>query len=114
MRISDWSSDVCSSDLLTGVDPVIFEQIRRVGRIRVQPVRFILAGTLVPGPGPGNCRRQTADKGFGDPLPDRLQRYQPGRFDLGLPLPRHDLATCKRSAEGRVGKEGGRSMNYRR
>src|SRR3546814_893182 len=30
MRISDWSSDVCSSDLLRIIDPADFREVRRI------------------------------------------------------------------------------------
>src|SRR3546814_14628518 len=73
MRISDWSSDVCSSDLLVGSLSYLEQRVvagrARVGRVEQQAVREALspAGRELPvlaldvvddgGTGPGQQRR---------------------------------------------------------
>src|SRR3546814_18186382 len=47
MRISDWSSDVCSSDLLVGF--VDFLEARLGGRVARIAIRMILHGELAVG-----------------------------------------------------------------
>src|SRR3546814_10949294 len=93
MRISDWSSDVCSSDLLVGLTaaagvedaPVRFDDVRAVVCRVAEPV-------MLPA-------REDADR-----APEGLQHRVCGR-------PRDDavelaVLVCKRSEESRDGKEG--------
>src|SRR3546814_1023112 len=51
MRISDWSSDVCSSDLRLGVDRFQFRNVRRVGVSSIEGIKhadkFFIGGEWV-------------------------------------------------------------------
>src|SRR3546814_18113754 len=69
MRISDWSSDVCSSDLARGQDPP-----RRANAVRRQPVRpkqnrgYVLHSIGEPGcPAPARTRSPVAPHKRGVP-----------------------------------------------
>src|SRR3546814_2690835 len=46
MRISDWSSDVCSSDLIDGHTRLVERQCRRVRRLRVEQGRAEIPVTV--------------------------------------------------------------------
>src|SRR3546814_3059239 len=56
MRISDWSSDVCSSDLPLFGNPIKFLHSIRVRRLSfvVAPIQFVQSGKLFPGNSPVN------------------------------------------------------------
>src|SRR3546814_15532016 len=90
MRISDWSSDVCSSDLQVAGDHLT------VGQVRLQPVGYPLQAI--------EHRPQ---------VKTRAKAFQPGLYRSGggrVQQGRHDLLARRdqlhRSEERRVGKEG--------
>src|SRR3546814_17629278 len=89
MRISDWSSDVCSSDLRLQQEPLVYLVIGPVvGPQRAGPVGFVLVGDLRdPGAGVGEIAVQ---------LERHLTGTEAGPEDLGVQ---------PRSEERRVGKE---------
>src|SRR3546814_21136879 len=70
MRISDWSSDVCSSDLLTGLVGPVAEEV-------------VAAEAHEDGDEMRACRRDDVDGGAGQ----RVQRHGLGVDLLALPLP---------------------------
>src|SRR3546814_12981706 len=96
MRISDWSSDVCSSDLLLSPP--------------ARPVPTLSTSTFPPSSGSRGWRRN--DDAYGSP-PAAAPCVLPQRAGQGArhhePLP--DMAPCcrerstRRSEERRVGKE---------
>src|SRR3546814_14900820 len=95
MRISDWSSDVCSSDLIRSIS-------ENGGEDRVRVVM------LLAGPKIAKCAQEPGalghlDQEFGDPHA-RKQGVEPAieSLRLGWSDRRHG-----RSEERRVGKEGG-------
>src|SRR3546814_3484503 len=125
MRISDWSSDVCSSDLLRIAGP---QQAAAFGRIG-------LAGQRRQGGAPGAAAHHTdmtdADmsgrrrhalapaKGFAAASGSSGQRARAGASRVS-PSPRRKrsspaqaLIAPLRSEESRAGKEGGRSFDSR-
>src|SRR3546814_13107425 len=101
MRISDWSSDVCSSDLINLIDTGSFGAIRPCGEHSHACAGFkddiVVADRGEVGHQP--CERQWGGKMLGRDLllaPDRLRREPPLEF---LEL------LDDRSEERRVGKE---------
>src|SRR3546814_17323250 len=96
MRISDWSSDVCSSDLEigdaeqpVGVEHAVGTLLHLVIRaVRDAPQKHL--GVLVADTPAGDDVKESADRGWAQPLPLGLTR----QVDEG------------RSEERRVGKEG--------
>src|SRR3546814_15835567 len=99
MHISDWSSDVCSSDLVTIFPDTVRERARRLHAKQLERrVRFeylISVGQLDEALTPGNGARGQ---------PSRL-----GAADQPLAAEAGCKAQLGRSEEGRVGKEGGRT-----
>src|SRR3546814_20197742 len=102
MRISDWSSDVCSSDLILGP---------RAGTMRQM------------GEDPRTVR-DASDRGAGEAKAAAERQPQRGMFDGFRPAPQHpapeptpaserEKATPKRSAERRVGKGCVSTCKYR-
>src|SRR3546814_16697584 len=83
MRISDWSSDVCSSDLAPAPAPAR-NRTRRAAR---------------PYHRRGGCGKLSADERQFRPLPPARRRCAEKGPQAGL------YAACGRSEEGRVGKE---------
>src|SRR3546814_18133963 len=112
MRISDWSSDVCSSDLLGHLAPDHLQAFERATAAVVQRQRAArdraAAGVAVAGLGVadvgdvvvGEVRMQ------GDVAAAALSAV----VDLGHAL---DVADLARSEERRVGKEGVRTCRSR-
>src|SRR3546814_2536720 len=49
MRISDWSSDVCSSDLSAAAAGAVAGTLRRLARHRLPPARARRGGDRLPG-----------------------------------------------------------------
>src|SRR3546814_16979261 len=82
MRISDWSSDVCSSDLVGGAGGAVPDD-DGVGAHRLQGQRGVLERLAL---GDGGALGGEVDDVGGQPLGGRLERYA-------------------RSEERRVGKE---------
>src|SRR3546814_6511400 len=72
MRISDWSSDVCSSDLLQFLPQPALSQVPGTGPRRVAggPPGRAAAGALVP------CRLHAAGPGRRDRLPEQGHRLR--------------------------------------
>src|SRR3546814_17416929 len=106
MRISDWSSDVCSSDLLkAGAHPCQNATTHREKRLRGAgfdaPPRALHGTEII-----GFAQRA---KGGGVSPPLRRQPDWP-RFALAAST---TAPTCGRSDEHRVGKEGGRTCKPR-
>src|SRR3546814_20550500 len=96
MRISDWSSDVCSSDLAAWRDPRI--AINRIG-VRLEHVHR--KSDMRQEPGMVAVRPDRIDGARGK----RLQHQPPG-FLLNLRLALHFCRKLgRRSEERRVGKE---------
>src|SRR3546814_3792361 len=95
MRISDWSSDVCSSDLLDlGNVPKVAGQ----HRCQIRPRPILTTALALAGNRLGKTTQQRKlDKIVAN-----------GRLLVALQLPREE-----RSAERRVGKEGVRTWRYR-
>src|SRR3546814_18361095 len=93
MRISDWSSDVCSSDLRLGAEGEGFKVAMQVldrGRLHISAVCVGVAERLIK-----DCVEYAAERRqFGQPL-------------TGFQLIQGMIADCKteRSEERRVGKE---------
>src|SRR3546814_16209245 len=93
MRVSDWSSDVCSSDLIEG---------EALGTIVVNKLRGGLKVAAVKAPGFGDRRKAM--------LEDIaiLSKGEVISEDLGIKLENVTLGmlgTAKRSEERRIGKE---------
>src|SRR3546814_15662185 len=89
MRISDWSSDVCSSDLVLGIGGIFLRRrIDLITELRVAPNIFELAARTgvhrpVGKPGPALVR---IDKIFPDPLDrTREEPLEPDRARFGYP-----------------------------
>src|SRR3546814_16644200 len=93
MRISDWSSDVCSSDLLTAMDPATIQ-----GVIRRLTDRKLIAHR----PDRHDKRRRCPSL------------TSTGRDLVGRLLANGPKVTQARSDERRVGKECGRKCRSRR
>src|SRR3546814_18839312 len=114
MRISDWSSDVCSSDLPAIVAPAAVTALRCKHGVtiaaRCGTARRARCGDYLFAHQPGRGFR------FGeiDPLPVAAVLPMPerGHDRAG---PRHAVGDIHfaRSAERRVGKEGGSTCSYR-
>src|SRR3546814_1880336 len=83
MRISDWSSDVCSSDLMRSSAGVIQEQ----ANLALTDLRAVLGVLRDPGTG------------------ELLSKPQPGFGDIEELIDEARLAGMSRSEERRVGKE---------
>src|SRR3546814_20174485 len=84
MRISDWSSDVCSSDLMTP------DEIHQLGQSEVARIRGLMEKTI-------------AETGFTGSFADFLEMLRTdSRFYAKTP---EDLLEKARSEERRVGKE---------
>src|SRR3546814_16035690 len=93
MRISDWSSDVCSSDLLGGVkDKVLYEAAQALNR---RPRAII--------------KEQKRLDRFGRKLAEHRNAAARSHEDHALDL----FRPVKRSAERRVGTEGDRRCQSR-
>src|SRR3546814_17901135 len=102
MRISDWSSDVCSSDLrhfmmVDGID----------GRVHYIDIGRGHATPSVPENATVRIESIRAQASSADRMVDAVARANGGRYSVDLHL-RHDLqasASYARSDERRVGKE---------
>src|SRR3546814_11071599 len=97
MRISDWSSDVCSSDLLPGGVADALEAEHRVVDVERQQLQVVGAVAGGAGEPAGECA------GLGDAFLQHLARRV-----LAVV---HQLVS--RSEERRVGKECVRTCRYR-
>src|SRR3546814_12451163 len=98
MRISDWSSDVCSSDLRLGWDPERAERVREFLRHRTEEQYGVWIADL-------DAHGLDDDQVEGDEVvfPEGYDRLAAGLADgLGLRLGH----VVRRSEERRVGKEG--------
>src|SRR3546814_15232621 len=109
MRISDWSSDVCSSDLQRPIDRLLVLQRQPLGRQGQQ--RRAAAGD--------EAQHQIVLSQALDQLQDARRGVAAGRvghrmrgLDDGAALARDGMAV--RPEERRVGKEGDRTVRYRR
>src|SRR3546814_12980389 len=102
MRISDWSSDVCSSDLIFMGFPFLIEPKAMTGH-RLLPK----AGDA----GPGNAANGADQGGGGSPALHGAQRRKGG--ETRLVAKRSRAAAETRSEERRVGKEGVRTCRSR-
>src|SRR3546814_12824585 len=117
MRISDWSADVCASDLLHhGVDAIV-DQVRFLHRDR----RPLLLHQLAD--------EATEERAMGSRIVERLERSEARRFPVAqreigaaagsdknfraLILVDEDMARVERSEERRVGKECVSTCRYR-
>src|SRR3546814_3918558 len=101
MRISDWSSDVCSSDLRDRLLPPVPRHLARPRRTR-PPHRTRRTGRA------GDAARATA-------VPRRplTPRRPPPRLQAGLPQEEAEVPARGRSEERRVGKECVSTCRYR-
>src|SRR3546814_2578477 len=101
MRISDWSSDVCSSDLPEGAGICVVEIERGVQRVHAAIVAVLHhspAGAFSAPAFSSRTRSNIWKKTSGDWAPDTA--YLPSMMKQGTPVtPR------TRSEERRVGKE---------
>src|SRR3546814_18108556 len=95
MRISDWSSDVCSSDLWTGLPQRVRKCLPPLRRTRIycRCVSFASLMLLVCNKIRHDCGAALVDARFSPQLPGRYCRNEPSRG-----------AWC-RSEGRRVGKE---------
>src|SRR3546814_20973722 len=95
MRISDWSSDVCSSDLLP----------RRVARLRTEP----LVGHVI------RAQRVAVHQQYRLAVEFDARRIfeQPHARALRVRLAEQEITIAMRSAERRVGKECVSTCRYR-
>src|SRR3546814_18829373 len=98
MRISDWSSDVCSSDLMRGVPPE-----GAAMTLSVADARAVLAEHFP------TARAQLAAQVESDRIAALRRPAATSRFELGRDilerLDGRDGPAAARSAERRVGKE---------
>src|SRR3546814_21135216 len=106
MRISDWSSDVCSSDLLShGYYDAYYLQAQRVRRMIVNDFQQAFSNQcdVIMGPVTPSVAKQIGDNRE-DPTSDWLAAI----YNLGV-----SLAGLPRSEERRVGQEGVRTGRSR-
>src|SRR3546814_18227115 len=91
MRISDWSSDVCSSDLRFGAVPAHPDRGHEAGVCRLVPL----------------CLRSAQHAAYARANAGRQLPGQPGQAYTAGPglLPCGGPSACRRSEERRVGKE---------
>src|SRR3546814_13877744 len=101
MRISDWSSDVCSSDLN---DHAARDPLRDGEAVCAAKDRALQPRVTRWGEGP-----DLPSDPFETPLPDRRAAAAPN--ERGLPHLVHSQARRGRPAERRVGQGGGRTCN---
>src|SRR3546814_14074638 len=111
MRISDWSSDVCSSDLIHGDaglaqfteeavrDPRALELAAKIGYV-IDPDNEYPANYT------GHIRAEPTD---GRVVEERQGQLRGGTRE---PMSRDDLLAKARSEEGRDGEEGVRGCTY--
>src|SRR3546814_16750560 len=99
MRISDWSSDVCSSDLL------VAEPLRPPSggsrRLPRNTPPYDIVRSALPRASRRHLSERDARRGF-LALPSSPERKRSGRGPRG---PQQLLCACARSEERRVGKE---------
>src|SRR3546814_14704996 len=95
MRISDWSSDVCSSDLGAQLDALAAERFERVSQ--QQPLGVGIEPGALDAARVDGAPDLQPPMVLGHPQKPRRPRDAPGR----------------RSEEGRVGKGGVRTCRYR-
>src|SRR3546814_15188346 len=101
MRISDWSSDVCSSDLL-----MLF-----LAKPSLDRLKKLLPVSLTPSRDALNILRINNDafvfhKTWNLSLVSKANSRIRSRPVTGTPMPGRCIPTANRSAERRVGKEG--------
>src|SRR3546814_16707806 len=101
MRISDWSSDVCSSDLV-GADCAGREDVLRPGETRIIPIGEHVAFEARIGVERTLDEELAVDALILDAVSDRPAR-RVRRLELAVGIAR---AEAQRSEERRVGKEG--------
>src|SRR3546814_19239503 len=94
MRISDWSSDVCSSDLENIFDALFLETLdEQVGcffHVTSPPPSPASAGAVPVVPAPGGTLRRGGSPLVREPLPQRRARLTPGgRRGTGGARPPH-------------------------
>src|SRR3546814_15398299 len=97
MRISDWSSDVCSSDLLVDIDAVSQSDVDQL-RAKQQAAQAALAGAEA------SVRARALDMSFTQVRAPIGGRISDRRVDAG---------NLGRSEERRVGKEWVSTCRYR-
>src|SRR3546814_19314889 len=98
MRISDWSSDVCSSDL-GGVWDYALELARGLSGLRISTVLAVMGG-----------RRSAAQRAASEAVPGLI--VEEGDFRLDW-MRDADADLVERSEERRVGKECVRTFRSR-
>src|SRR3546814_12877771 len=100
MRISDWSSDVCSSDLANS--PLLLELLQRIGRMA--ELDGIAAIVAVPHAGLDDAYAALGDAPV-DLLCDPIEGDLTAAIALSLQAAQSTLLHDIRSEERRVGKE---------
>src|SRR3546814_13512115 len=103
MRISDWSSDVCSSDLEVGAGP---------GHHLGLEAGHQLAGEILVAPDPARLENGGADGDVAQGQPDAFVDRAGGMADLQPEVPQQ-VEHVFRSDERRVGKECVSPCRYR-
>src|SRR3546814_5778482 len=81
MRISDWSSDVCSSDLMAAIKPIRTEADYEAALAR--------AGTLM------DAESGTPEGEELDVLVDLIEHYEAKHVPTGYPSPQIGRASCR-------------------
>src|SRR3546814_16079973 len=119
MRISDWSSDVCSSDLITegGLAGVIDLELNR-------PFNFTKPTVVLSACGNYAARVDKVNPQFGALATDRWDTgigeigalingtYSRSEYYRATPVLFQRRSPATRSEERRVGKGGGRTLKY--
>src|SRR3546814_15552802 len=117
MRISDWSSDVCSSDLIGGVEelksdfqsnkPEISVRIDRE-RARREGISTAQIGLALRNALYGKEVSKFRDENDDYPIMVRLKESQRNNVNtlINMPITFRDANSGQRSEESRVGKEG--------
>src|SRR3546814_20732601 len=111
MRISDWSSDVCSSDLVDTILTNVFQHTPEGTSFAVTVRDGGTPTVVVEDDGPGTPEPAPEERGvsaggstgLGLAIVRRTAEASGGRFEL----------CARRSEERRVGEEGGRKGVYR-
>src|SRR3546814_15109264 len=108
MRISDWSSDVCSSDLVEAGWPVLVHAAAGgVGLILVQWLKAVGATVI------GTVSTEAKEQAARDAGADHVIRYRNEDVAAHVREITDGQGVPVRSEERRVGKEGARSCRSR-